>query len=228
MIKGIFPIIALENEEIIENGTGFFVNSEGYFITAGHVVNNETNKYNAQINDKLYSIKEIYKEYCQQQQQNAPIFKDLFIGKVDYLPSVDDICRFSDLLEVNEFSSVCGYTSKTLIPELKAQITIDELYDLDFENDGSSDFPTPKLKTLRYYEIKTICEQLFIYRTYNGDIQYFKNGIMVDMREIDLSGMSGGPLMKDGTVMGMIIAKNNCISARYMMCKLSELNIIHC
>jgi hypothetical protein len=82
-----------------------------------------------------------------------------------------------------------------------------------------------KYKELNYYEINVLYHKAFIFRAFDGDIQYFENGLMVDMQNIILAGMSGGPLMKDGTVRGMIFARDNCISAKYLTLKLTELSV---
>jgi hypothetical protein len=228
MNKSIFSILAYEKDkdDTADNGTGFFINSEGYFITAGHVINNVELKYYANINDELYPIKEIYREYIDQTLQKAPIFKDLFIGKVEYTPSAYNICEFSDAIEINEYYLACGFTSRNLIPQIKKPITFDELFeDDDLVSEDTSYNVKSKYKNLNFYEIEVQYYKSFIYRVFGGDIQYFENGLTVDMKKIIIAGMSGGPLMKENKVRGMVFARDNCISAAYIMSKLNELSI---
>jgi len=228
MENSIFPILAYEEskDETMDNGTGFFINSKGYFITAGHVVNNGKWKYFANINDELYPIKEIYIEYLDQTIQKAPIFKDLFIGKVEYSPSVSNICIFSDTIEIDDFCLACGFTSRNLLPQINKLLTFEELLEDDnLVSKDTSNKVKSKHKEFKFYEIELKYYKSFIYRAFNGDIQYFENGLTVDMKNINFAGMSGGPLLKEGTVRGMIIARDNCISGKYIMSKLNELSI---
>jgi len=52
--KSCFTIIVHNQiKEIIDRGTGFFINADGYFITAGHVVVDPTLSYYALIGNGL-------------------------------------------------------------------------------------------------------------------------------------------------------------------------------
>lgn len=51
----VFPIIGRISsvDKIYSNGTGFFINNEGFFVTAGHVIENQTLAYKVFLNDKV-------------------------------------------------------------------------------------------------------------------------------------------------------------------------------
>lgn len=82
--KSIFPIfwqkIVGQNISVGTTGTGFFINKDGHFITALHVINeapvNSTLLYFGNIPDKInepVAIKEVYRDPT----------RDLYVGKVD-------------------------------------------------------------------------------------------------------------------------------------------------
>ena len=53
----------------------------------------------------------------------------------------------------------------------------------------------------------------------------YTNGFTINMYETDTPGFSGGPIIKDGLVKGILIRTNNCISINYIIEKLKEKNI---
>lgn len=78
-------IVRSPNHEIIDRGTGFFINADGYFITAGHVVVDPTCRYYALIGNELpMDIK--FKEYVDQQSYRSNLYMDLAFGKIDHQP----------------------------------------------------------------------------------------------------------------------------------------------
>jgi hypothetical protein len=91
--KSCFPIIVRnQSKEIIDRGTGFFINAAGYFITSGQVVVDPTCSYYALIEKELpMDIK--FKEYVDQQAYRSNLYMDLAFGKIEHQPI--DIMKFS-------------------------------------------------------------------------------------------------------------------------------------
>ena len=63
-IENIFPIIGYEYNKIEEAslGTGFFINGNGIFLTAAHVLKNKEKYSYALINNEKYDIEIIFIE----------------------------------------------------------------------------------------------------------------------------------------------------------------------
>ncbi|WP_321294881.1 hypothetical protein [Marinifilum fragile] len=144
MKSGIFPILAFErdNSEFVDNGTGFIINSDGYIITAGHVISNNGWKYYANIGNELYPIKEVYREYLSKDDQMPPSYKDLFIGRIDCQINQEDIVMFSEAIKKDEYYSACGYSSRNLTTSPSKLLT----FDVNNENSVC--------RQLNYFELK--------------------------------------------------------------------------
>lgn len=105
-------IVRNQNKEIIDRGTGFFINSDGYFITAGHVVVDPTCSYYARIGNELpMDIK--FKEYVDQQAYRSNLYMDLAFGKIDYQP-LDFIKLSAKKLQADQSITLNGF-EKTFI-----------------------------------------------------------------------------------------------------------------
>lgn len=113
-------IVRNQNKEIIDRGTGFFINSDGYFITAGHVVVDPTCSYYALIGNELpMDIK--FKEYVDQQAYRSNLYMDLAFGKIDYQP-LDVIKLSAKKLQAGQSITLNGF-EKTFI-SYPTQITL--------------------------------------------------------------------------------------------------------
>jgi hypothetical protein len=75
-----------ELEKSIKNsGTGFFISSQGHFLTAGHVLLDESNfNYFVVIEKTFYPITIIKKQYRDLKDQKEPIFYDFAFGKINF------------------------------------------------------------------------------------------------------------------------------------------------
>lgn len=72
-----FPICCLsESNTIIDSGTGFIINKNGLFLSAGHVFQKNISNYKAYYNNNEYAINIIHCEY------NKNKGEDLFIGEL--------------------------------------------------------------------------------------------------------------------------------------------------
>lgn len=105
-------IVRNQNKEIIDRGTGFFINADGYFITAGHVVVDPTCSYYALIGNELpMDIK--FKEYVDQQAYRSNLYMDLAFGKIDHQP-LDFIKLSGKKLQAGQSMTLNGF-EKTFI-----------------------------------------------------------------------------------------------------------------
>lgn len=122
-------VVRNQNNEIVDRGTGFFINKDGYFITAGHVVENQSHNYFALIGDTEYVIDIKFKEYVRQDAYKSKVYMDLAFGTVVYQPnyflklSLKKLQR-GQTVELNGFNK-----------HVPAAQTIDDLDELDIEED---------------------------------------------------------------------------------------------
>lgn len=72
-----FPICCVsESNGIVDSGTGFIINNNGVFLSAGHVFENGMNNYKVYYKENEYKVEAIYKEHDKDKGE------DLFIGKL--------------------------------------------------------------------------------------------------------------------------------------------------
>lgn len=213
-IKNIFPIIGciFNDNDDFSLGTGFFINENGYFITAAHVLKNKELFYKALISDVKYDFEVIYFEYTETSNQSPLICLDFAICKIIdfqlniainfYLnsePLVNQVVKFSGYMRINQPHKVAEievFSEKSVY-----------LYKLT-SNDMKYDKP--------YREKTTNGEQLIDNRLICKNTRSFK------IKEYH--GMSGGPVYTDNCVLGMLISDSYILS-EYIVEKLSELKI---
>ena len=217
MYVSIFPILAFDDptKNFVDNGTGFFINSEGFFISAGHVFKNKNRKYSARIHNQLYPIELVYEEYIEQDRQEKPIYKDLYIGKISFDSKQIKPLSFSLTKAKNSEYFACGYSSRIPINNQKIKKQEDLCFD-DCEME---------IKQLNYHKLqfKYYGEKMF--QTLGIEIHWFDNGFVIEMNNTPASGLSGGPVIHDLFVKGILIAMNNCISSDYITSVLSVYSI---
>ena len=213
MDQSVFPILAYEENlsRFVDNGTGFLINEDGYFISAGHVFKNETRNYFAFVNSENYPIEIIYREYLEGSDQVVPIYLDLVIGRIRDVKIEEDKClSFSTDIKVKDELTLFGYSPRDLISSGSAILPV--------ENYGES---LPKFKSL-----SVICDRLSIWRKRDTGIIWFTNCLTIFMHNILAFGMSGGPIVDSGNnVFGMLITRDSCLSSMYIISILEKNNI---
>lgn len=209
----IFPILKFEkgcHDKKRDLGTGFFVNSEGVFITAAHVCDDENFDYYGLINSKLHSLQKIYSEYKNEYEISDKNFNDLFIGKIIGLEQSAFLVFNDESVLIKDMKlSVFGYRSEPL-PN-----------DNQILNSVKLDYPELCIY-LNFYEISAVFYANRIIHTQNKDphICYFNNAITVKTENLQLFGLSGGPLIFDGKCYGMLFRADRYLSATYIINKL--------
>lgn len=208
MNNSVFPILAFEDsiKDYVDNATGFFINKDGVFISAGHIFKDKSRKYFARIDNKLYPIEFVYEEYIKPELQKPPSYKDLFIGKINFDSKQIKPLSFSLSKEKKSKYFACGYSSRIPISNQKIKKQEDLCFD-DCEIE---------IKQLNYHKLqfKYYGEKMF--RTLGVEIHWFDNGFVIEMNNKPASGLSGGPVIHDLFVKGVLIAMNNCISSDYI------------
>lgn len=207
----IFPIIGRSHEksEGFSNGTGYFINCDGYFVTAGHVMEDNEKTYKAIIRDKEYDVELLFIEYVDLEDQKPPFCKDLAIGKIDFRIERELTYFFgNDSLDGNELN-FSGYKQEP------PRVILDRkpVYFFSFKANDE------KLEEVKRKENE------------NGtDIISDKRPVCKNTRSLKLKegtlyrGMSGGPVYKDNCIYGLFIG-NEYILAKYITEKLNQLGI---
>lgn len=203
----IFPIISKEynNSDNYDNGTGFFVNNDGYFITAGHVLKKSELKYKAIINNKEFDFNVLFSEYLNICEQKLPICKDLAICKIDIKSNIYHF--LSSNYPCKETIHISGY-SKRIIHGIS--INPIKQRDLYLNHCQAKDAKATSSRiTDSCDDCRPICDN-----TRSLDLE----------NEIQYNGLSGGPVYLGKSIYGMLIGKEY-ISSEYITHKLRELKI---
>ncbi len=210
MEKSIFGIQIYDStNEMVDNGTGFIINKDGYFISAGHVFEIEENKYFAKIQNIKVPIKLIHTEYKNQENQVSPYYMDLVIGKL-CLNSIEiKPLKFSKSIEIGAQYFACGYAKTLLIPNDKKIITEGEL----FADDNDEYFKDD----LKYNQLPYKVTSKNISRFFKGNLIIFENGFSIKEIKFNPKGLSGGPILEQKLIKGMLITIDNCIKSEYIV-----------
>jgi S1-C subfamily serine protease len=176
--KSIFPIFAVfsdgQNTIFTVSGTGFFIDNNGHFLTALHVITdapaNSIFQYRGNIPEHIINplevITEIYRD---------PI-RDIFLGKVNILNTTPVLSVF-DRPKAGKSICLCGYP----------------LSQLSFNPDGSLNVSAVR----HYWQPTYIIDAVTV-------AEKDKNYIGFMTQDISLNGMSGGPAFDtDGVVHGV-------------------------
>ncbi|WP_214072649.1 hypothetical protein [Mucilaginibacter sp. dw_454] len=267
----VFPVLSYGlQDEHIANGSAFFINNKGVFITAAHTFKNSQRQMLASLNGKVYTITEIWQEYLPNDDQSAPLYRDLFIGMVDsYVPN--DILELgSDVdMKTGQSLEVSGWNttdySKPTAPvhandlfesvisdyqedddehvlqstdnendlnlnlvEQDKLTTIDDLHSyLHSDNDGNYTVSTNEMVKISKL-IPDVLDAKFVrynFRHINKYSEYpyeFLNGFTIKLDVPEPHGYSGGPLLLDNKVVGMLIGEEGAISVSYIKERLNE------
>lgn len=187
----LFPILAFSStdkdfEVINSNGTAFLIDDIGHFYTAGHNFYKKERGKNpekltcfALINEKLFPTQEIYIDY---DQESEVIKKDFAFGKITNFTNIPD----TKTIDCNTPITL-GYSKK----------------DLDFE----------KIETVKWNEKE--------FKLYKVPISIGTNSIIINKNfiaefenvlfyktqpSISLEGLSGGPVLYDNEIQGVLIS----------------------
>lgn len=176
--QSVFPIFFASpqgtNTQIGVSGTGFFINSAGYFLTALHVITeappNAIFQYRGNIPGHIQNppavIAEVYRD---------PV-RDIYLGKIDNTVTTP-VDYTLDKPKVGKSVCLCGYP----------------LAQLSQNVDGSLNVAAVR----QYWQPTFIIDEITI-------TDHEKNYVGFMTQDISLNGMSGGPVFDtDGVVHGI-------------------------
>ncbi|MGO4876563.1 hypothetical protein ACEN2P_08175 [Pedobacter psychrotolerans] len=221
-----FAIIGYDSlEEPFTNiGTAFFINAKGNFITAGHTFKNQNRIYFAVLNEKRYPIEIIYNEYEFMENQKAPYHKDLIIGLVIGVTG-NSYYSLADKNGVKKSEIMAIGFSRTQYGEVCSQLDSPNGISTDC-NDGNSQITdgigtkSPDLGLIRFSKLEANYNRAGLDRIYIiAPREVLINGFRFDLEidGLDPAGLSGGPILENGNVIGMLISKDAAISSTYIM-----------
>lgn len=178
--KAIFPIFRFDQTSSSQAnvslmGTGFFINSKGYFISAAHLFKNSTPqtsfRYLGRLPEEVKSrllIQEIAKDEKQ----------DVFIGKVDMVEPVDFLYLAQKIPPIGRSVCVSGYPLAEIKPNEKGGLHLGGVR--------------------RYFQPTFVLDETDIKLENDETRKIFLT------RDFGLFGMSGGPVFdQSGRVFGI-------------------------
>lgn len=219
------------NGDIQSHGSAFFIGGDGVFVTAAHTFKNPFFEYFALINEIEYQIKRYYSEYLDLECQRPPIYKDLFIGKLDGITDCDyyDIdCQLDDIQSRDSLRLEGFMKIKKGEPEVKEEIIDQDDLFIEVSSDdyeGIKESVSEDIIEFKEFDAKFLrlaFKHISKYSSIEGD---FTNGISIDLLGKEPHGHSGGPLVFADKVVGMLISKDAAISSSYISEKRKEVNI---
>lgn len=176
--KSIFPIFFVsaqgQNTQLGVSGTGFFIDEQGHFLTALHVITetpvNATFQYRGNIPDHIINPPEIITEIYRD-----PV-RDIFLGKIN-IQGTTPVAAAFDRPKAGKSICLCGYPLAQLSQNPDRSINVGAVR--------------------QYWQPTFIIDTLTVVD--NG-----KNYIGFMTQDISLNGMSGGPVFDtDGVVHGI-------------------------
>jgi hypothetical protein len=207
------------------HGTGFFIDNVGTFISAGHNFKNPFRTCKAVIDGRHYDISALYEEYNDYQDQEPPIYRDLFIGKIEGVASAN----FYPLVSAKQLKSdspliAAGYTSKNEAEPVSMDSLFEDVLATDYEAPDLSE-DANKLRVQRYgtMSVKFGGDQFLHIDRHADHRPVFENGFTIDVPMEDPHGYSGGPILDNNNSVGMLIGENGAISSDYIISKLSRI-----
>ncbi len=213
-IEKLFPIIGRTHESYddFSLGTGFLINEDGYFFTAGHVIYDTSRSYFIIVKDHHYKFEVVFLEHEEHSNLGNTICRDLAICKIiglDFKIPVD----YSFSLDCDDkkvyYSGFQLKSSPTKIATIEITSSVYAyLYKL-MDEDIKTCKPKKYVKTYNvdYTDYRPMCQNVKSFKT-----------------EKVVKGMSGGPVYSNTRVFGMLIS--NCyILSEYLVGKLYEYKI---
>lgn len=203
-MESIFRIVTLRNEkklefisdinenDVVDLGTGFFIDSNGHFLTAGHVIKYyKTNKIIGVYNGKIYAIEILFCNYPNHNRHKEKI-RDFAIGKIN----IKDITPFKISHKpefiTGESIAIQGYSSD--INEENTNIKVNQ-YKLTI------------IPCVLFNRLYVLPKRKFNDEEYGGEIG---NAFVISFKEeyqVYPSGMSGGPILNQmNEVIGIFVS----------------------
>ena len=204
----VFPILGYKcgDKHHSESGTGFFMNNDGYFITAGHVLKNINLFFKAQIDGQLFDIEVVSFEHISKNDQRPPICRDFAICRMKYRPNFTFKLIQPQIRpgKVNISGCTINPLSKiTLNPVKNGNFYINEIFAEVVE------VKSPRVLPEHGLDYRPICENTMSLKLPEG---------------IHYDGLSGGPIYLKNTILGMFIGIEY-IKSEYIVEKLDQFKI---
>lgn len=202
----IFPIIGKTKETtiVLETATGFYINNDGYFITAGHVLKNKELDFYAVIEEVEHSFLIIHEEHLEINDQKD-ICLDLAICKLNLQVKMEN--KFCIDAPSVKMVSVSGYKRN---PQSRISIQPIKQAGLYFHT----------------YSLEKGLSNIDLKQKYSKDIRYScSNTNSLKLSDgVKFDGLSGGPVYLGKHIYGMLIG-SEYICADYILSKLEEFGI---
>jgi hypothetical protein len=202
-------MLELDEGDICDNGSAFFISDDGKFLTAGHVVDSKSNehKFCAVIGDNLIDVEILYAEYKSAEKQNSTYWQDFALGKlmneqdeIEYLK----INRTQSIIPKGEQISHYGYSSVPILHSFRNNDKLRDINDLAFDTEVFS--KPPKAKKRTFYHLKGYFSGKAKYFLYNKSNNLFGFEYPEGLLKANPSGMSGGPIIDcKGLLLGIFI-----------------------
>lgn len=190
-------LIRVQNQkgETIDRGTGFFINQDGYFLSAGHVFKRTGYQYIAEIDGDFFPIHEIFKEYVEQDQYTDNLYHDLFIGKLDYVPKAS-LELSTNVPKPGDAVQLSGYNRKQL-------------------EESTYDSYITALDVGGIVKVNITIDNFYIIR----------NAFRIKEMDARIAGLSGGPVTIGKDCYGILSTTAECLAITYVTEKLNGFKI---
>lgn len=206
--------LAIYSPENTSFGTGFIIDDNGTFLSAGHVFKDASVEHCAYYKNTKYNYETIFLEYISAEvySKESQYCRDLFIGKLlDFRQKIDSSFLLTDSspLKIEDPLFVRGYSKSNSCLETSQTIDNTTLY-------------LNKIHTVLCLQNDIIQKD----RHRNMDLRLsMKNIKTIKLNNIErFHGLSGGPVFREKEIFGVFIA-DLFITSEYIMDVLKNLVI---
>ncbi|MBB6273565.1 hypothetical protein HDF26_004025 [Pedobacter cryoconitis] len=189
-----------QNNQTIDRGTGFFINDEGNFLSAGHVFKRQDCTYLAEIESNVYPITTIFHEYVDQDHYTDRIYHDLVIGMVNF-KSEHFLSLANEKPTISTSLNLSGFNR----PDAKSKEA-----DISIFNTYNS-----KVDVAGVVKVNREIDDFF----------QITNVIKIVEVPLYVAGLSGGPITIGNVCYGTLCTISECLQSRYIIEKLKEFKI---
>jgi len=182
--SALFPIfrvdqITLNEIRVSVGGTGFFINSEGYFVSVAHIFHNTTLQtkyyYWGKLPEEVINPKILIEEIVRDDEH------DIFVGKVG-ITTNQYLHLYNDISDIGRSVCISGYPLANITPN----------------NQGGLELGGVR----KYFQPSFVLDKAVVNMGRIAESNVIHDGFLV--RDFGLFGMSGGPVFDiDGVVLGM-------------------------